>query len=625
MLRVFRSFGFAVVLVMSAFPAQARADGARRVAVVVNLGDPGSPLGAALGSREAAARQAYVDAGYEVIVLSVTPDAAGNRIQPTRGELERTLGSLSGVSELKLDLLGHGAISSEMPDTPELRERFPKVRMAGPVFGAMDPPGYAGREASFAAISTEETEHFEKSDPRLYRDAIGTGDLRRMLADARSRNPGLVTTLHALNCFSGSIGRDLSDMPGVQVFSSSPEGQVAIAYPPFSADGRPPSPGSSMHGAELLDYMGIYYEELRADLAAGRHRSEQEIHDAIVDRMLVDARRASGGMGLNRQSFPRSQSQQLVSAWCSRNPEDDANRGGVVAAGAACRAIAGTPDPSSGARDGAQALRSKLIERQLQLATRIADEYAGTSADMGCNDPRARAQMRREAGEMRGAVLRLRSSVVGERLRGGLAALTQDDVPMVRERLIASLKARIAEANEMGSELRTILQMQRDLASLESNPTIDLDEVREGIRTALAKSDVCLDGRACDQSAWGTGVESAANVLGIGFRQNDVRDLTMSCYGPQPSPGSPPPSPDAMLAKARQARDCVVARAANSPALAYRTLLSFQDSLGETQCRGLEAEIALHRYEARCAQRFGAEAGDDDWRRMLEIHELGAR
>lgn len=260
-----------------------------RVAVIFESGYDGQSIWI---HRLREAREFYEDRGYQVIILSEQSASDG---RPTAGELQRVLQNVQGATDLQLEFVGHGSIrnpGSPFTDGRPLdAKRFPPQSIVDHIRNSTTLSGESiTGQSQFAIISNvEPADH----------NSVGMNDLRDAIKSAQSSNPGLRTTVYALNCYSGHIPMALQDLPRVQSFSSTLASSVAMSIPISGSDNP-------------QDFPRLFQEEL----SRGRTYWESFIRS---QQRFFELSESSGNEFL--RGPPRSQSQEIVSAWCVQNPE----------------------------------------------------------------------------------------------------------------------------------------------------------------------------------------------------------------------------------------------------------------------------------------------------------------
>jgi hypothetical protein len=569
---------------------------ARRVAVVVNLGDP-SPLGATLAQREEQAREAYRAAGYELIVLSVTPDKDGRRIPPTRRELSRVLGDLQGVADLKLDLLGHGALYTDIAtQDSRLAERFPSIPFSSEQASTLRPHHYAGSQASFVAISTELLEVHDPKDPAILENGIGVGDLKEMLSLVLRRNPRARVALHALNCYSGAMGRGLLEIPGVQVFSSAPEHQPADAYSQSSTEG-PPSV------KDLTDYMEKYYRFLKESASRGEPGDDWSIQWQIEEEMLADLEKLIQ-VNPSIRSMPRTTPEQLVAAWCRGevspvNKPQGASCSSSTLASSVLSALSGS------------AIRELSLAPWIEKREQLIRAYQESLKRTGCSDPNRRGHLISEDRALKELRVNALRSFIETQLKGRLAALNQEDGEILRTRRRASLETLLAKMRSDGAEARVQLEVIRELEKLQ-NDTISVDAVREKSRAMLQTIEGCIQDRPCSMPKVIGVLTSVSEWVGLGVNETRMHQTVSRCLT-----GVGDQSPDAKSM-------CFSESFQSDPLSTLLVLLSMGEG-AERVCVDLENEIALYQSEERCFRRFESQADEESWNRWIGMGPSPAR
>lgn len=317
----------ALLIVLALVPNYGRAlDPPKKVVVILNMGDPGS-LGASLAKDQAQAAKVYRSLGYQVIELS--NDAKNPSEYATRANLTRTIGDLSGVSDLKIDFLGHGRVQDASDVPPEYKDRFPLIphtqaeKKAG--FEAVDfstPKVYVAVSVTNRQL-TYADEHGKAATKTLLEDSIGAGDMRSLLSDFQKKNPAAQTTVHMLNCFGASMGQELSGMKDVLVFNATENSKTAIQYfDPKTMGGAPDGKTSKSMDLGTLNYMNNYYSELAEEKAHGKKDiNYNALHDKVAQKMLDELLPAGRTPIVPTIDLPRSPAQNDLHRWCAANPE----------------------------------------------------------------------------------------------------------------------------------------------------------------------------------------------------------------------------------------------------------------------------------------------------------------
>lgn len=279
---------FALLLFTLSIYAQAKPPNGR-VAVIFESGYDGQSIWL---HRLREAREFYENRGYQVIILSEQSASDG---RPTAGELRRVFQNIQGATDLQLEFIGHGSIRNPGEPFTDGRpldtKRFPPQSIIDHIRNSTMISGEnITGQSQFAIVSNVE--------PAAHH-SIGMNDLRDAIKSAQSSNPGLRTTVYALNCYSGHIPMALHDLPRVQSFSSTLASSVAMSIPISRSDNP-------------QDFPRLFQEEL----SRGRTYWESFIRS---QQRYFELSESSGNEFL--RGPPRSQSQEIVSAWCDKNPE----------------------------------------------------------------------------------------------------------------------------------------------------------------------------------------------------------------------------------------------------------------------------------------------------------------
>lgn len=319
----FRLFIFMSILMIFAQKVDAKG-----VAVIVNSGDVGG-LQTQMDKTAKIGRDTYEKVGYDVIVLS----ASDLKNSPNGENLRKVLGDLKGYNDLKIDFIGHGGLT-EIPK--ELTNRFlplqltEEQKIAG--YNGYDKDLWHKKNIGWYAVNSQDGELLLKSrDPmeqsdvmdELIRNSIGVGDIRDGLEQFQKNNNSAHTTIHALNCFSGAIGQQLSDLKNTQVFSGTSAEQVNIAISQDLAQNWHSSGETAESRKEFLrmaadnNNLLMYYKELSENTTSGISRSNWEIENAVLKRYQDEIpKEAIFYYGVRP---PRSSVFTAIMNWCSQN------------------------------------------------------------------------------------------------------------------------------------------------------------------------------------------------------------------------------------------------------------------------------------------------------------------
>jgi hypothetical protein len=301
-----------------------------KVAVIVESGDIGG-LQSQMDDTTALGQKIYSESGYRVIVLS-TRDP---QHRPTGEQLIKTLAELHNIKDLRLDFIGHGGLAT-VPNI--LQKRFPPIQFTD----GQKQSGYSlypidlwsnKNVAWFAPNSGDSDDFLALNDPldhsaakqRLIRNSIGVGDILAAIGAFQKDNPDSLTTGHALNCFSGAVGEQLSQLPNVQFFSATGSQQVNIAIDPSMAKAmmRNSDPDLQNAVAESVknlsenNNMILYYSRLADDLKNRKSETFWQINMAN----LKSYKSEMGGVidTATGPRPPRSSLVQYVMNWCVPN------------------------------------------------------------------------------------------------------------------------------------------------------------------------------------------------------------------------------------------------------------------------------------------------------------------
>lgn len=276
-----RTLLYLLALIAPLFGAEA----SPRVAVVFNGGDAKNPhIGDTFNERALEAKAFYEKLGYHVVSLP----KPGQPTESAVNEFRKTIEGLKDAKELQLAFFGHGEIAK--PGMNWDQERFPHVTVPGGEFAAryMLP-----HQAPQWRLNAGE-------------DGLGVNDLRATLIEARKKNPTLRTTIHALNCFSGFLPYTLADLPGVQAFSSTHAGSIAVSISSNPAKDSLPAPGS------ITDFPKLF----QAALSKGATYHEAHLSAQREYQKLVSQSSDNFPFTGATLSLPISPLQGLLRSWC---------------------------------------------------------------------------------------------------------------------------------------------------------------------------------------------------------------------------------------------------------------------------------------------------------------------
>ncbi|MFL5815901.1 MAG: hypothetical protein ACJ763_20200 [Bdellovibrionia bacterium] len=207
-----RSFVLALTALTVSFPQYATAG--RKVAIVVDGGDDRN-LKSNFAHSAYLTSMSYYKKGYEVIQFRASP---GDNAE----KLRKLIADQVGVDRLDIHIYSHGTVYQADKSSPLEGDpgRFPRSYLRQDELSSQltDNEEVNGpvRFAYAFVPSTENVEFF------------GLGDLRKSLLEYKTKNPNGRVNLNTLSCFGGNAIRAVSDIPGVQVFSSTSGSQVGL-------------------------------------------------------------------------------------------------------------------------------------------------------------------------------------------------------------------------------------------------------------------------------------------------------------------------------------------------------------------------------------------------------------
>lgn len=310
------------VLVLQAYYAQAgnnpSQNGTSKVAVLVNLGDTGE-LGSSLNKDLALAKSNYERLGYKVVIL--TNDTDNPNQYATRDNLKREIQKLNGVSELKLDMIGHGTLVDASKIPADQKHRFPTVQYSAEEKKAGSPFVQNFNDQVWVGISISnnireyENEKGKYAEETKLRESIGAGDFKEILKEFQSKNKDAKTTVHMLNCFGGCVGTEVQGIPNVQIFTAAERSKTAIQ---FQDPKTPPAKGGNMQDqlASSTNYYKMFQRELAKQKASGEGPSYNSVHFKTALDMF-NALVPEGQLPQGTCDLPRSSAQHYLQNWCN--------------------------------------------------------------------------------------------------------------------------------------------------------------------------------------------------------------------------------------------------------------------------------------------------------------------
>lgn len=318
-----------------------------RVAIILNLGDyPEYGNGEFFNALERKADAVYSALGFQVIHLGGSSSAGAPA--PSPAALLATIQGLRSVSDLRIDVIGHGDYFTPAPADAV---RFEPMRFA---FGRGAHRLALGRD--IAGLSWKAENLWPKAvapgpgSPTPSSEDFGVGDFRSAARSFRRRNPDGVLALNFLNCYSGAVAEQLRSEAGLLVLGV-PAVSPNILYPQ-SRDSRYPDAATSL---------GAYY-----DFILGGHGnpsfnavSSLSFGEMLAQAALTSQREAPSGInvGIPAFSFIRSPLLNAVLGFCDGTaPQEDP----VVEGTDGCPGEPGRGDPTGAL--GALAVNLPLIE-----------------------------------------------------------------------------------------------------------------------------------------------------------------------------------------------------------------------------------------------------------------------
>lgn len=292
-----------------------------KVAVIVSSGDLGQ-LEDSMKSVETRAIQTYEKLGFKVIVIGGV-NKTGKMLSPE--VFQQTLAELKGVSDLRLDFIGHGGLAKVKDDYPAKALTMSRERMQNTI----DPidPEKPGKLVWVASNSqTADVQYFgqkalELGGKPLAAKPIDHEQIVRALDKFHRNNPDTVATLNLLNCFSGAIAQRLRLDPKTIVYGNSPHNTIAMDIRFRARDARNSKDLDAEEGLKFLrssNGLGEYYSAI----AGNAPRSEVSPSSNIFS---FDGARLYANSTVKRllQSDPsavylvgRSPQVETVIGWC---------------------------------------------------------------------------------------------------------------------------------------------------------------------------------------------------------------------------------------------------------------------------------------------------------------------
>lgn len=255
-----------------------------KVAVVVSAGDLNS-LEESLQSIEKQAIRTYEQLGFKVVLIG----GAGRQGVPLSPEsLNRTLGDLRNVKDLRLDFIGHGSLqplpASMKYDGPEIRVSTERRESGNEMIDPSKPGKLVWLAANASSADSAQTYYSHKANLLGLRTQelppISHRRVSEALAGFRAQNPDAVTTVNLLNCFSGAMAQELRTAPNTVVYANSPHNEVALNLDERTPPGEYGEPGEFIRSTTGL---GMYYEALES--SREREPSLNTIRDQANRRM----------------------------------------------------------------------------------------------------------------------------------------------------------------------------------------------------------------------------------------------------------------------------------------------------------------------------------------------------
>ena len=298
-------------------PALAKADPLsltkKKTAVIVNLGD-GENLGPALKRDQEKAKENYEKLGYNVIILS--NDTEDKNKVATKQNFQKTISNLTGVTDLKIDIIGHGTVKEATSVPNEYKNRFPEIKLTvqEKKSGFLSQKELDEKRVWVGVSTHEDLTQYQKGskeyNKRLFENSLGSNDVKHALQDFQSKNSNSTTTLHVLNCFGGNLGRDLQGMKNVQIFTAAEPSKVASEFP--TNLGRPQKMG--FDPSQYSNYYSDFHDQLKRSIETGNPASFKAIHEKTAQYMIES-------MIGDGHTHAVSSSQHYLQNWCILHPQ----------------------------------------------------------------------------------------------------------------------------------------------------------------------------------------------------------------------------------------------------------------------------------------------------------------
>ena len=298
-----------------------------RVAVIVSSGDTSGALDESMKDLETKAIQTYEHLGFKVVIVG----GANKKISEVTPErLSQTLGNLKGVTDLRLDFLGHGGIGpiadsaklgaadQNLPAlniTPARRAQMGSAEREAignkPVFWtALDlTTADSGAGGHYSSLFGETITH-----PKL----LTTDSIKLALQQFRAANPSSATTVNLLNCYSGSVAQALRHESDTIVFGNSPPTAPAIDLTKYTK-GNPGGPFSEPDTKYVSSETGLsdYYDLLNGPGATGsvsdaRRKANSHFLSSLAEEGDYQI------MNVGRSPFYES-----IVGWCEEYPTEN--------------------------------------------------------------------------------------------------------------------------------------------------------------------------------------------------------------------------------------------------------------------------------------------------------------
>lgn|GEM_PF-3208546 len=321
-------FAVASICILTALPVLTNAaNSGDRVAVVVSSGDTGGALDESMKDLEKKAIQTYERLGFKVIVVG----GANKKVSDLGADsLTRTLASLKGVKDLRLDFLGHGGIGP-IPDGAKLgaaSQKLPALNISTARRAQMDRDAreaISDKPAFWTALDLTSADsgsggHYSSlfgeipTAPKL----ITTDSIKDALRQFRNNNSSSTATVNLLNCYSGSVAQALRFEPDTLVFGNSPPTAPAIDLTQYTK-GNPGGMFSSADTKYISSETGLsdYYDVLTGSAAPGsvgdaRRKANNKFLLALSEEGDIQI------MNVGRSPYYES-----IIGWCEENPREN--------------------------------------------------------------------------------------------------------------------------------------------------------------------------------------------------------------------------------------------------------------------------------------------------------------